>query len=255
MLTIAVLVGFAVFGPPVQIASTCSAIQQANGTCSVQNTGTSVEIGGTRPGGSGGNSGGGGGRFNQSEDTTPGRAPCDRVVDPLCRNDINYTVELILRPTLADVASFAPTPVPLVDEPDGVGVVGMPMNFVVDAAVHEQTGELFDLPVTVRFTPASIVILHGDGTSRETATGGRTWAQLRQAQFSATATSHAYGARGTYPAGGIVRYSAAVDFGNGWVAVPGLLEIPTPSTSVQILEVRTALVDRTCAEDPTGPGC
>jgi hypothetical protein len=48
-----------------------------------------------------------------------------------------------------------------------VGIVGMPMNFVATAGVHEQAGTLFDLPVTVRFTPTSYRFIYGDGTSRD----------------------------------------------------------------------------------------
>ena len=68
-------------------------------------------------------------------------------------------------------------------------------------------------------------------------------------------TSHAYTARGSYTASAVVRYAAQVNFGNGWVAVPGVLEIPTTSGDVQIFEVRTALVDKTCLENPGGVGC
>jgi len=161
----------------------------------------------------------------------------------------------IPQPTLADVARFAPASVPLVDEPDGVGVVGMPMNFVVDARAHEATGTLFDLPVSVRFTPASVLFVHGDGTSRVADSGGASWAALGLAQFSATPTSHAYAARGTYTASAVIRYGAEVDFGAGWRPVPGLLEIPATASDVQIFEVRTALVDKTCLENPGGPGC
>ncbi len=164
-------------------------------------------------------------------------------------------VVMIQRPTLADVASFAPAASALADEPDGVGIVGMPMNFVVNASSHVATGTLFDLPVTVTFVPASFVFSHGDGTARTSATGGRSWAALGQAQFSATATSHAYAARGTYSASAVVQYSATVDFGNGGIPVPGLLEVRTGASTVEILEVRTALVERTCLENPGGPGC
>jgi hypothetical protein len=131
-----------------------------------------------------------------------------------------------VQPTLSDVASFAPASAPFVDEPDGVGIVGMPMNFVATAGVHEQAGTLFDLPVTVRFTPTSYRFIYGDGTSRDSPTGGRTWAALGRAQFSATDTSHAYAARGTYTATATVRYAAQANFGNGWIDVPGLLDIP-----------------------------
>lgn len=233
--------------------SGCSIDEVNAGLCTVSNSGSSVDIGATRPGGAsgGGTEGRGGTPAPAPRPTAP---PCDRVIDPLCRLGITYTVA-VLRPTLSDVASFAPAPLPLVDEPDGVGIVGMPVNFVVDTAVHQQTGELFDVPVTVRFTPASVLFRHGDGTSREAADGGRTWAALSLPQFSATGTSHAYAARGTYAASAIVRYAADVDFGSGWVAVPGLIEIPTPTMTIEVLEVRTALVERTCLENPAGPGC
>lgn len=232
-------------------AGVCNANAHASGLCTIENTGSSVEVGATRPGGgsSGGGSGGAGPRDQGGGDVADPGPTCADPRDPGC-----YTF-VVLQPTLNDVASFAPASLPLVDEPDGVGIVGMPVNFVVEPAVHEQTGELFDLPVTVRFTPASVQFRHGDGTSRDAAGGGRTWAQLGLPQFSATPTSHAYAARGTYTASAVVRYAAAVDFGSGWVPVPGLLEIPTAAMDIQILEVRTALVDRTCHEKPTGPGC
>ncbi len=250
------IAGLLVFGDPVR-TETCSAFDQVSGNCNVENSGTSVDIDGTLPGSGGG--GGGGSRWpdegaGDGSDDGSG-ADEDECLSPhFGECGYSYTV-VTLEPTLTDVASFAPDPLALIDEPDGVGIVGMPVNFVVDAAPHEQTGELFDLPVRVRFEPVSVLFVHGDGTSREAADGGRSWADLGLAQFSATSTSHAYADRGTYTASAVVRYAAGVDFGNGWVEVPGLLEIPTSAMSIRILEVRTALVDRTCAEDPTGPGC
>lgn len=221
------------------------------GICgSVENTGSTIEIGATRPGGSDTSTSRGG--SDGPDASAP--APCTGSALVCDRIPITYSVEVI-RPTLADVASFAPASLPLIDEPDGVGLVGMPVNFVVAPTVHEQAGELFALPVSVRFTPASVVFVHGDGTTRTATTGGRTWAQLGLPQFSATPTSHAYGERGTYSAHAVVRYSAEYDFGRGWAPIDGLLEIPTPTMNLQILEVRTALVDRTCLENPSGPGC
>lgn len=219
------------------------------GPCTIANSGSSVEIGATRPGGSNGSTGSHGGGDGSDAVTAPDPPAC---TDSLCRG--NYSVA-VLRPTMNDVASFAPASAPFVDEPDGVGIVGMPMNFVVTADVHEQTGTLFDLPVTVRFTPTSYVFTHGDGTAREATTGGRTWAELGRAPFSATETSHAYAARGTYTATATVRYAAQVDFGNGWIDVPGRLEIVGGGTTLRIVEVNTALVDKTCIENPRGPGC
>lgn len=266
LVTLALLVSSA--GPIAVKAAPCDYTIEV---CSVTNTGTAVEIGATRPGGGagGGNGGGGdgGGGGGNASPSTPRNVYDPNAGGPVpiaCPNDDASLCEAppaapdapaIPWPTLSDVASFAPSALPLVDEPDGVGIVGMPMNFVLDAQPHSVTGTLFGLPVTVRFTPASFLFHHGDGTSRESPTGGRTWSQLGLAQFSATATSHAYTARGTYTAGAVARYAADVDFGGGWVAVPGLLEVPTAAMDIQILEVRTALVDQTCLENPTGPGC
>lgn len=246
MLTLGLLVAF--FMAP-SASGQCTQAERAAGLCSISNTGSTVEVGATRPGGTR-ESGGGGGRSERDPAVAPTPAPGDP-----CAFRCGYSVGIIRQPTLTDIASFAPAPQVLTDEPDGVGIVGMPVNFVVPVAAHEATGTLFELPVTVRFTPASVTFVHGDGTSRTSATGGRTWADLGLAQFSATPTSHAYAQRGTYSAFATVNYAAEVNFGNGWIAVSGLLEIPTAASTIQIVEARTALVERTCAENPAGPGC
>ncbi len=237
-------------------AAGCSVDEVNAGICpEVANSGSSVDVSGTIPGGRD-TTGGGGDRGGSGRDTDAAApAPAPECVGALCyRIPITYEVG-VLRPTLNDVASFAPAGLGLTDEPDGVGIVGMPVNFVVTATTHEQTGELFDLPVTVRFTPDSVVFAYGDGVTRTTADGGRSLSALGLPQFSATPTSHAYAARGTYTASALVRYAAEVDFGSGWVPVPGLLAIPTANATIDVLEARTALVDRTCIEDPAGVGC
>ncbi len=52
-----------------------------------------------------------------------------------------------------------------------------------------------------------------------------------------------------------VQYVPSVDFGGGWRTVPGFVSASATGYDVRVVEVRTALVDRTCAEDPSGPGC
>ncbi len=53
-----------------------------------------------------------------------------------------------------------------------------------------------------------------------------------------------------------VAYSAAVSFDGGrWRDVEGAVEVTTGGHAVRIVEARTALVDRTCLENPAGPGC
>ena len=53
-----------------------------------------------------------------------------------------------------------------------------------------------------------------------------------------------------------MQYAASVDFGSGlWRPVAGYVTATTGGYGVRVVEVRTALVDRTCAESPRGPGC
>lgn len=157
--------------------------------------------------------------------------------------------------TIDDVAQFAPAPPGVVGEPDGFGVVGMPTNFVVGATEHTVDGEIFDVPVTVRFTPVSFLFDYGDGATRETTTPGTSWQDLDVPQFTATDTSHSYADPGEYEASATIRYVAEADAGGGWFAVPGILEIDTPTTVIRVVDVDTALVEQTCDEDPGGPGC
>jgi len=236
--------------------SQCTATQRAAGLCATATTdGSTVTVGGsiTEPGGS--RSEGGRDTGPRSDANTRTEESGDAAEEDcgLCR--VHYEVVVFPDVTIDDLASFAPAAPSFTGEPAGVGVVGMPTNLVVTASAHVAHGVLFDFPVAVRFTPRSFVLEHGDGTRRETRSGGRTWSALGQAQFSATPTSHAYAARGTYTARATVRYTAQVDLGRGWFDVPGILSLTSPGYTVRIVEVHTALVDRTCAEDPTGPGC
>jgi hypothetical protein len=157
--------------------------------------------------------------------------------------------------TITDLVAFAPAPVAVLGEPGNVGIVGLPANFVVAASTHTQAGPLLDLDVTVRFTPVAFDFTYGDGESATTSTGGRTWDDLGLPQFTPTPTGHTYRDRGTFTAQATVRYTAEVDIGNGWFPVPGELAIPGPPQQVTVYEAHTALVEHTCTEQPTAPGC
>ncbi len=157
--------------------------------------------------------------------------------------------------TLTDLAQFAPNPVAATGEPDNLGVAGMPTNFVAAASAHTRAGALFGIPVTVRFTPVGFDFRYGDGDTTTTTTGGQTWSALGQATFTPTATSHIYRERGTYDASVTVRYTAEVDLGTGWFPVEGQLSIDGPTQQIRIFEAHTALVARTCVEQPAAPGC
>lgn len=158
--------------------------------------------------------------------------------------------------TERDVLTFAPAPPSVTTEPAGIAIVGMPMNVVAPAQEHVAGGSLFGLPVTVTFTPASFTFDFGDGTVQTVGSGGSSWNDLGLPEFSATETSHAYGARGTYEVVVSVSYSAVVDFGVwGVYPVDGLVTATSAGSSVRVVEAHTALVEGSCAENPSGPGC
>lgn len=157
--------------------------------------------------------------------------------------------------TINDVARFAPEGSPLAGEPDNVGVAGLPTNFVSTASAHTVDGELFGFPVSVRFTPTAFDFTYGDGTSQSTASGGQSWDDLNQAQFTPTPTSHTYTDRGTYSASVDVRYTAEVDFGVGWFPITGEVTAAGSPQEIRIFEAHTALVAHTCEQAPSSPGC
>lgn len=184
--------------------------------------------------------------------------PC--TTDPVRQASCNITAVRIANDegqplTITDVAQFAPTPVTTAGEPGNVGIAGMPTNFVAAASVHTRAGTLFDRPISVRFTPVRFTFAFGDGASAISSTGGRSWATLGQAQFTPTSTSHSYRDRGTYSAHVTVHYTAEIDIGGGWLSVAGELAIDGPAQQIRVYEAETALVARTCVEQPGAPGC
>jgi hypothetical protein len=179
------------------------------------------------------------------------RTECDT---PLCRE--GYAVGTLPDVTLADLASFVPAKPSLTGEPAGFGVEGLPANIVAAASEQRMPGTVLGWDVVVRFVPSAYVFEYGDGATRRSATGGAAWEHLGLAQFSPTATSHVYRERGTYPVAVSVEYAASVDFGTGWWRpVPGVVTARTSGYEIEVLRASTALVDRTCTEDPHGPGC
>jgi len=169
----------------------------------------------------------------------------------------DFTVETPLPDvTLADIASFVPARPSLSSEPAGLGVVGMPANIVAAASEQHIAGTVLGFAVTARFVPSGFRFAYGDGSTRTSTNGGSTWPALGQAEFTPTDTSHVYRSRGTYPVSVTVLYSASVDFGTGdWRPVQGFVEATTGGYDVRVVEVHTGLVDKTCDENPTGPGC
>ncbi|WP_159502487.1 hypothetical protein [Microbacterium sp. 18062] len=231
-------------------------------TCTIDNPGSRIDIvaDATLPGVNGGeNSGNRGGNGTETADDAPRYDEDGNLLRPGCRTVLcrdGYSVGSLPDVTLADLASFRPAAPTLESEPTGVGIVGMPTNLVSSAAEQSIPGSLFGYDVVVRFTPVGYRFSYGDGAARTATTGGASWAALGQAQFTPTGTSHAYGRRGDYTVAVTVQYAAAVSFtGGAWRDIDGLVEATTDGHPVRILEARTALVDRTCAENPAGAGC
>lgn len=241
-------------------ASTCEGTSSWSG-CSVSNSGSQIDIGASYTESGGGADGHRGGGYDNGGGEEAAPPPVHECTRQSCVVDIVTITDPTVRPatppavTIADLASFRPAQPALAGEPAGFGVVGMPTNFTAAASEQQLTGTILGWNVVVRFTPDGYVFDYGDGTSQQTATGGATWDQLGQAQFTPTATSHVYRSRGTYTASVTVQYAAAVDFGTGWRPVPGHVTSTTGGYSVQVVEVRTALVDKTCRERPGAPGC
>ncbi|SDH30609.1 hypothetical protein [Microbacterium pygmaeum] len=234
---------------PSAVAANGCGLESAWTQCEVGNSGSQIDIGAgiTNPGSEFSDD------QNEGADDVSAPAPQEDCFFDRC--DLDYTVVGLPDVTLADLVSFVPARPTLRGEPAGVGVVGMPTNVVAAASAQSIPGRLLDHDVVVGFTPVAFRFDYGDGTSQQAPSGGASWADLGQAQFTPTSTSHAYAARGTYVVAVTVLYSAAVDFGTGWRPVAGFVESTTGGYDVRVVEVRTALVDKTCIEYPTGPGC
>ncbi|KJL42449.1 hypothetical protein RS82_02005 [Microbacterium trichothecenolyticum] len=258
MLIVAAITTFALSLAPAMGSATsngCTASQLQAGLCSYTTDKEAVVSGTDTQKGSGGEA------VDNEPRSNPGAAPRPEApaepedCGPLNRCE-NYVVAGPPDVTLADLASFRPAQPTLGGEPAGFGVVGMPTNLLASASEQRIPGTVLGWDVTVRFVPVAYVFDNGDGTTTRASTGGASWTALGQGQFTPTATSHAYRARGTYPVSVTVEYEASVDFGSGtWRTVPGVVRAEAAGYGVRVVEVRTALVDRTCVEDPTGPGC
>lgn len=256
------------FPATVVSSSACPQWQEELGNCAVDNDGTGVVVGGTdETGGTEGTETDSGQWQEPTDPLVPqGPSDLDTCLDDWESNkncfepneEVDEEVEDdpgIPPVTIADLVRFAPAGSTLTGEPNNVGVAGLPTNFVATASTQTIAGELLGFPLAVRFTPAAYDFVYGDGTASTSSTGGATWTDLAQAQFTPTATSHAYSERGTYTALVDVRYTAEVDFGTGWFPVTGQVTSHGAPQEIRIFEAHTALVAFTCAEEPKSPGC
>lgn len=158
--------------------------------------------------------------------------------------------------TLDDLVSFSPRADRLSAEPGDWAIAGLAVNPVADDAPAAASGELLGLPAEVRFTPVEFLWDHGDGSTLSTPDGGATWAELGQAEFSETATSHVYEQPGTYTLSLAVRFAAEYSVGGGpWTPVAGTLLADSGAFDITVGSAGTVLVDRDCRTGARGPGC
>lgn len=157
--------------------------------------------------------------------------------------------------TLSDVASFTPEAPWLQSEPAGWTIRGAETNFIVSTASHTRDGRLLGRSAQVRFSPISTRLEYGDGSARETADFGAGWRALGLTDFSATATSHRYGAAGRYAVSAVVTYRVAYRFGSvDWTEVSGTVSNESSQVLMTVFEARNALVEHICTE-PRATGC
>ena len=249
--------------------SSCSGWNELNGVCTGgtvengeavirgdQNNGGGGNGGGGNGGGGGGDNGGGGNvdggaGDNGNPDGSDGPGAIDRdlqcVSGPLCLPEIV---------TLSDLARFRPAAPTLTMEPDGWLLIGLPANFIAETGRHVQPGSLFDVPIEVRFTPASYSWSWGDGSSLRTTVPGASWAELGLPEFSPTATSHVFAETGVYSVTVIVAFTVEYRaVGLGWNSIDGTLTSPAVTVAALAGDAKTVLVDKECTRNPTGPGC
>jgi hypothetical protein len=207
-------------------------------------------------GGGGGNNNGGGNEGGDNgdggnSDGSDGPGGIDRNLN--CSSGALCLPELV---TLSDLARFRPSAPALTMEPDGWLLIGLPANFIADTSQHTQGGTLFDVPIEVRFTPASYNWSWGDGSSSRTTVPGSTWAELGLPEFSTTPTSHIFAETGIYSV--TVTVAFTVEYravGGSWISIAGTLSAPAVTIAALAGDAKTVLVDKECTRNPSGPGC
>ncbi|MDM4763018.1 hypothetical protein QT381_08355 [Galbitalea sp. SE-J8] len=159
--------------------------------------------------------------------------------------------------TLSDVARFAPGRGVVFLEPEGWALVGLPMNAYGAPAPVTASGVLFGAAVQVRFTALSWRWDFGDGVVLDTVTAGGSWRTLGQDEFTTTDSSHVYAGRGTVQVVADVIYRAEYRFAGvqEWTPVEGTLTVRSGEWDVLVGTASTVLVNGSCTQNPTGPGC
>lgn len=245
----------------------CTQLEINAGMCAGATTdGQSVDIRANQPGSgipSGTSPAAGGGGSKDASGFTPDDAGLVNGLQPVTRgtyaswcnpgtpcDEANFTV------SASDLVNFRPTAPVASMEPNGWMVVGLPANFIARSATETQSGTLLGYQADVRFTPVSYRWSYGDGATRTASDAGATWKALGAAEFSATATSHAYASTGAFTIRVGASFRAEYRFaGLGWHPVIGAVTAQSNPITAVAGEAKTVLVNKDCAVNPRGPGC
>lgn len=238
-------------------SATCTTFDRSTGGCSTGSiAGGGVDVGASQDSAGSGSTGDGGVSVNDSS----GDAAAEPFDPSVLRFQFNCPGAASCATTpavhLSDLISFHPQAPTVAMEPNGWAVVHLDANFVGNAAMDVQSGALLGAQAQVRFTPGRFTWDYGDGSTRTSADGGATWAQLHIPEFSPTSTSHVFQNTGTFSVSATVTYTAEYRFaGQPWQSISGSLQTPAQAFTVVVGDAKTVLVDRDCAANPAGPGC
>lgn len=199
---------------------------------------------------------------SSAEPARPAAPPRD-VCSPVNPADCDFTGAEPTPPpagepavTLRDIATFHPAAHTHLAEPAGWAVLDLPANAIADVDAVTRSGTLFGRPVEVRFHPVSYRWAYSDGGTVSSTDPGATWADLGQAEFTATPTSHVYRSKGEHTARLDVVYVAEYRFdGSVWRWIDGTLTIGGTPQPVLVGEFDTVLVTGPCTTHPHSPGC
>jgi hypothetical protein len=242
--------------PSAAMAAECDPLDIREGAC----VGGDVHDGGVdlhgsigTPGTGTGTGAGGGDNANGGPVVDPGAPPASTDPNaPINRDEFGASGPL----TIVDIRHFHPQPGVDRMQPNGWAVIGLDTNFYSIAAEQIVHGTLLGKPADVRFTPVTWHWTYGDGHSATLATGGSTWKAQGIQEFDPTPTSHVYAERGTYAIDLTIDYAPEYRFAGGdWVAVIGVVSLPTNRLTITAGDAQTVLVGRDCHANPTGPGC
>jgi hypothetical protein len=232
--------------PPTQASLGCV-------TGDVDNGGVDLHGSIGTPGTGTGTGAGGGDNANGGPDVDPGAPPASTDPNaPINRDEFGASGPL----TIVDIRHFHPQSGVDRMQPNGWAVIGLDTNFYSIAPEQIVHGTLLGKPADVRFTPVTWRWTYGDGHSATLATGGTTWKAQGIHEFDPTPTSHVYAERGTYAIDLTIDYAPEYRFAGGdWVAVIGVVSLPTNRLTITAGDAQTVLVGRDCHANPTGPGC